>query len=85
MAPFRTYSDAAWIMKAVCRSQRRAAEFREMASMTRDPLLRRQMCVSAASALIHSRFERGVPTPKGHRLTRMIVGPAFDRIEEMAS
>ena len=85
MATYQSYSDDALRTKAACRAQTRAAECREMAVATCDPLIRRQMCVSAASALIHSRFERGVPTPKGHRLTRMIVGPAFDRIEEMAS
>ena len=62
--------------KAACRAQTRAAECREMAVTTRDPLTRRQMCVSAASALIHSRFERGVATPVGHPLSKMIVAKA---------
>lgn len=70
---FRSYSDNALRTKAAYRAQRRAAECREMARITRDPLMRRQMCISAASALIHSRFERGVSTPVGHRLARMIV------------
>ena len=68
------YSDEVLRTKAACRAQTRAAECREMAITTRDPLIRRQMCIRAASALIHSRFERGVATPVGHRLTRMIVG-----------